>query len=65
MPFQISKCWPNSFRENSEVTKIWKKKTKTKTKKKKKKNQIWLKIGEHEYIYIAEIKFEKKNNSIY
>ena len=24
-------------------------------------NEIWLKVGEHEYIYIFEIKFEKKN----
>ena len=23
-------------------------------------NEIWLKIGEHKYIYIFEIKFEKK-----
>ena len=23
-------------------------------------NEIWLKVGEHEYIYIFEIKFEKK-----
>ena len=22
-------------------------------------NEIWLKVGEHEYIYIFEIKFEK------
>ena len=22
-------------------------------------NEIWLKVGEHEYIYITEIKFEK------
>ena len=25
---------------------------------------IWLKVGEHEYIYIFEIKFEKKNYSV-
>ena len=24
-------------------------------------NEIWLKVGEHENIYIFEIKFEKKN----
>ena len=24
-------------------------------------NKIWLKVAEHEYIYIFEIKFEKKN----
>ena len=23
-------------------------------------NEIWLKVGEHEYIYIFEIRFEKK-----
>ena len=23
-------------------------------------NEIWFKVGEHEYIYIFEIKFEKK-----
>ena len=23
-------------------------------------NEIWLKVGEHEYINICEIKFEKK-----
>ena len=23
-------------------------------------NEIWLKVGEHEYIYNVEIKFEKK-----
>ena len=23
-------------------------------------NEIWLKVGEHEYIYTFEIKFEKK-----
>ena len=23
-------------------------------------NEIWLKVGEHEHIYIFEIKFEKK-----
>ena len=26
-------------------------------------NEIWIKVGEHEYIYISEIKFEKKNVS--
>ena len=24
-------------------------------------NEIWLKVGEHEYIYFFEKKFEKKN----
>ena len=24
-------------------------------------NEIWLKVGEHEYIYIFEMKFKKKN----
>ena len=24
-------------------------------------NEMWLKVGEHEYIYIFEIKFEKKS----
>ena len=24
-------------------------------------NEIWLKVGENEYIYIFEIKFEKQN----
>ena len=47
-----------SFRENWNVTKSWKKK------KKHFPNgifsEIWLKVGEHEYIYIFEIKFEKK-----
>ena len=23
-------------------------------------NEIWLKVGEHEYIYIFEIRFDKK-----
>ena len=23
-------------------------------------NEVWFKVGEHEYIYIFEIKFEKK-----
>ena len=23
-------------------------------------NEIWLKVGKHEYIYISQIKFEKK-----
>ena len=25
-------------------------------------NEIWLKVGEHEYIYIFEIRFEKHNS---
>ena len=44
-----------SFRENSHVTKIWKA-----TFPMKFFNEIWFKVGEHEYIYIFEIKFEKK-----
>ena len=27
-------------------------------------NEIWLKVGEHGYIYIFEIKFEKKKYSV-
>ena len=50
--------WPpkneSSFRENSHVTKIWKA-----TFPMKFFNEIWFKVGEHEYIYIFEIKFEK------
>ena len=44
-----------SFRENSHVTKIWKT-----TFPMEFFNEIWLKVGKHEYIYIFEIKFEKK-----
>ena len=43
-----------SFRKNSHVTKIWKT-----TFPKEFFNKIWLKVKEHEYIYIFEIKFEK------
>ena len=46
-------------RENSHVTKIWKT-----TFPKEFFNKFWLKVGEHKYIYIAEIKFEKKYYSI-
>ena len=27
-------------------------------------NEIWLKVGEHEYIYTFEIKLEKKKYSV-
>ena len=40
---------------NSHVTKIWKT-----TFPKEFFNKIWLKVKEHEFIYIFEIKFEKK-----
>ena len=43
-----------NFRLNSHVTKIWKA-----TFPMKFFNEIWFKVGEHEYIYIFEIKFEK------
>ena len=43
-----------SFRKKSHVSKIWKT-----TFPKEFFNKIWLKIKEHEYIYIFEIKFEK------
>ena len=46
------------FRKNSHVTKIWKT-----TFPKEFFNEIWLKV-EHEYIYIFEIEFEKKNYSV-
>ena len=42
--------------QKSHVTKIWKKKPFLK----EFLNEIWLKVEEHEYIYIFEIKFEKK-----
>ena len=41
-----------SFRENTHVTKIWRKKHFP--------NEVWLKVAEHKYIYFFEIKFEKK-----
>ena len=44
-----------SFRENNHVTKIWKTPFPTEF-----FNEIMLKVGEHEYTYIFEIKFEKK-----
>ena len=47
------------FRENSHVTKIWKIPF-----PKNFFNKNWLKVGEHEYIYIPEIKFGK-NCSVY
>ena len=37
-----------------------KKKKKKHTVRKEFFNEIWVKVGEHEYIYIFEIKFEKK-----
>ena len=45
------------FRENSHVTKIWKTPFPMEF-----FNEIWLKVGEHEYIYIFEIKLKKKNS---
>ena len=42
--------------KSSHVTKIWKT-----TFPMDFFDEIWLKVGEHEYIYIFEIKFEKKN----
>ena len=42
--------------QNSHVTKIWKTTSQMDFFK-----EIWLKVGEHEYIYIFEMKFEKKN----
>ena len=45
-----------SFREKSHVTKIWKT-----TFPKEFSNKIWLKVEEHEHIYIYEITFGKKN----
>ena len=42
------------FCENSHVNKIWKT-----TFTKEFFNKIWFKVGEHKYIYIFEIKFEK------
>ena len=44
------------FCNNSHVTKIWKT-----TFPKKIVNEMWLTVGAREYIYIFEIKFEKKN----
>ena len=38
-----------SFRENSHVTKVWKT-----TFPMEFFNEIWLKVGEHEYIYILK-----------
>ena len=52
----VSKWQPKnkfSFCKNSHVTKIWKN-----TFPMEFSNEIWLKVGEHEYIYICEIKFE-------
>ena len=39
------------------VGEIWKTTFKKKKKKRKIFNDIWLKLGDHEYINIAEIKF--------
>ena len=47
-----------SFRKSSHVTKIWKT-----TFPMEFFNEIWLKVGEHETIYIFEIKFE--NNYLF
>ena len=55
--FKIAAKNEFSFRENSHVTKIWKT-----TFPKEFFNEIWLKVGEHEYIYIFEVKFELKKN---
>ena len=44
-----------SFPKNSHVTKIWKTAF-----PKEFFNKIWLKVGEHKYAYISEIKFGKK-----
>ena len=54
----VSKWRPNNqflFRVISILTKIWKTTFPTEF-----VNEIWLKVGEHEYIYITEITFEKK-----
>ena len=53
----VSKWRPNNrflFRVISILAKIWKT-----TFPKEFYNEIWLKVGEHEYIYITEITFEK------
>ena len=44
-----------SFPKNSHVTILWKT-----TFPMEFLNELWLKVGEHEYIYIFEIKFEKR-----
>ena len=54
----VSKWRPNNqvlFRVISILAKIWKT-----TFIKEFFNEIWLKVGEHEYIYITEVTFEKK-----
>ena len=54
----VSKWRPNNrilFRGISILTKIWKN-----TFRKEFVNEIWLKVGEHDYINITEITFEKK-----
>ena len=48
-----------SFCEKSHVTKIWKT-----TLPKEFFNKIWLKVEEHDYIYIFEIKYWKKIYSV-
>ena len=53
----VSKWQPNNrflFRIISILAKIWKH-----IFPKEFYNEIWLKVGEHEYIYITEITFEK------
>ena len=42
------------FRENSHVTKLWKTTFRVTF-----FNKMWLEGGEHEYVYIAGIKYEK------
>ena len=54
-----AKKYKFSFRKNSQVTKIWKKKKTQYYFPKEFFNEIWLKVGEHEYIYIFEINFQK------
>ena len=54
----VSKWRPNNrflFRVISILAKIWKT-----TFPKEFFNEIWLKVGEHEYIYITETTFKKK-----
>ena len=65
---QITDFWfASSILAKIRKKKTKKKKTKQKNKTKKKKtlslkwNEIWLNVREHEYIYITEITFEKKN----
>ena len=53
----VSKWWPNNqflFRVISILAKIWKN-----TFPKEFFHEIWLKVGEHQYIYITETTFKK------